>query len=236
MMRRSFFALCVFGFIVIITMAGLAGCTRAKPGRVALQATETPPATLTPAPPSLPATRVGITALPTETPMVPIPVSPTFTPEPFTPTFVPSIPTLTPTPEIQPPAPLTPAWPTETPIQPLPSPTATPVPGPGTTYIVQPGDTLYSIAIRFNTTIKVIAQANGIYNPSFIYVGQRLIIPGGEGQFTPAPGGERIHIVGPGENLFRIALRYNTTINAIARANGIVNPRYIYVGQRLIIP
>jgi murein DD-endopeptidase MepM/ murein hydrolase activator NlpD len=45
-----------------------------------------------------------------------------------------------------------------------------------------------------------------------------------------------VHVVQRGENLFRIALRYNTTVEAIARANNIVNPRLIYVGQTLLIP
>ena len=44
-----------------------------------------------------------------------------------------------------------------------------------------------------------------------------------------------IHIVRPGENLFRIALRYKTTIYAIARLNGITNVRVIRTGQRLRI-
>ena len=52
----------------------------------------------------------------------------------------------------------------------------------------------------------------------------------------PPPGGGRTHIVQPGENLFRIALMYSVTIEDITRANNIVNPRYIYVGQELIIP
>jgi LysM repeat protein len=49
-------------------------------------------------------------------------------------------------------------------------------PGPRT-YIVQPGDTLSTIAWRFGTTVWLIAQANGIWNPNLIYVGQRLYIP-----------------------------------------------------------
>ena len=43
------------------------------------------------------------------------------------------------------------------------------------------------------------------------------------------------YIVKPGDNLFRIALRYRTTINAIARRNGLKNTRVIRVGQRLRI-
>lgn len=62
-----------------------------------------------------------------------------------------------------------------------------------TTYTVQRGDTLYSIARRFGVTTTLLAQVNNIANPSRIYVGQVLTIPGGQGQPTnndvvlPAP-------------------------------------------------
>jgi LysM repeat protein len=50
----------------------------------------------------------------------------------------------------------------------------------------------------------------------------------------PPPPGD--YVVQPGDNLFRLALRYNTTIYAIANANNIANVNLIYVGQQLIIP
>lgn len=53
-----------------------------------------------------------------------------------------------------------------------------PIPGPTPRiYIVQPGDTLSAIAWRFGTTVWALAQANGIWNPNLIYIGQRLYIP-----------------------------------------------------------
>ena len=52
---------------------------------------------------------------------------------------------------------------------------------------------------------------------------------------TPPPTGEVKHTVQAGENLFRIALHYGTTVEAIASANGIANPALIYVGQELTI-
>ena len=51
-----------------------------------------------------------------------------------------------------------------------------------------------------------------------------------------AQGIGRTHVVRPGENLFRIALRYGVSVQAIATINGIVNPAMIYVGQPLVIP
>jgi len=52
---------------------------------------------------------------------------------------------------------------------------------------------------------------------------------------TPVPGGDT-HVVRRGENLYRIALRYGTTVQDIASLNGIANPSLIYVGQVLTIP
>lgn len=57
-------------------------------------------------------------------------------------------------------------------------PVSGPTPGPWPrTYIVQPGDTLTAVAWRFGTTVWAIAQANGIWNPNLIYIGQVLYIP-----------------------------------------------------------
>jgi LysM repeat protein len=58
---------------------------------------------------------------------------------------------------------------------------------------------------------------------------------------TPAvvecPSGTTIvHTVAPGENLYRIGLRYRTGMGAIMAANGLSNPQVIYAGQRLTIP
>jgi peptidoglycan/xylan/chitin deacetylase (PgdA/CDA1 family) len=62
--------------------------------------------------------------------------------------------------------------------------TVTPTPGE-VTYVVQEGDTLFSIALQFGTTAEAIAEANGIVDPTQLQIGQVLIIPGGGG--TPAP-------------------------------------------------
>lgn len=52
------------------------------------------------------------------------------------------------------------------------------LPPTGVTYVVQAGDTMYSIAQRFGVTVDAIAESNGISDPSNITVGQGLIIPG----------------------------------------------------------
>ena len=53
---------------------------------------------------------------------------------------------------------------------------------------------------------------------------------------APRPDGACVHTVVAGDNLFRISLRYNVTINDIAAANGISTPNIIVVGQQLTIP
>jgi len=52
-----------------------------------------------------------------------------------------------------------------------------PVPGDQTSYRVQPGGHLFGIARRFNVSMALLAQINGITNPSRIFVGQLLTIP-----------------------------------------------------------
>src|SRR5581483_4600745 len=43
--------------------------------------------------------------------------------------------------------------------------------------VVNPGDTLYSIAARYGTTVEALMSANNLPNANFVYSGQRLLIP-----------------------------------------------------------
>lgn len=109
----------------------------------------------------------------------------------------------------------------------------------GCSYLVRRGDTLFSIALRYNTNVYALAAVNGLSNPNFIYAGMVLSVPcsnpplGG----TPPPSGIcGYHIVRPGEYLAFIAARYNTTWQAIAQLNRLANPNWVYAGMRLAIP
>jgi LysM repeat protein len=110
---------------------------------------------------------------------------------------------------------------------------AAPAQASSLTHVVQPGENLYRIALRYGTTVSALAAANHISNPSKIYVGQRLIIVRGGG---PVYGGKTIYVVHRGDTLSAIAFRYGVNLWAIVRANGLRNPNYIYAGQRLVIP
>jgi len=115
-----------------------------------------------------------------------------------------------------------------------------PSPGGPTTHIVQPGENLFRIALRYGTTVEAIAAANNIVNPWFIYVGQELMIPaGGDGGGMPPPGGgpgAGTYVVQPGDTLYSIAVRYDTTVQALMVANNLSNSNFIYVGQTLKVP
>jgi LysM repeat protein len=144
-----------------------------------------------------------------------------------TPTYTPT-PTHTPVPGVT----RTPT-PTRTP-----GPTPTPGPtGPTCTYIVRPGDMLFSIARRFGTTASAIAARNGLRNINFIFIGQRLVIPNcTQPPPPPPPPGQCVtYVVRRGDTLSGIAARFGTTSFAIAARNGILNPHFIFVGQRLIV-
>jgi LysM repeat protein len=56
------------------------------------------------------------------------------------------------------------------------------------TYVIQRGDTLFRIAVRFGVSTSTLAQANGIVNPSYIYAGQTLTIPAGASTGGAASG------------------------------------------------
>lgn len=124
----------------------------------------------------------------------------------------------------------------------------TPTPEPFR-YTVEPGDTLSSIARKFNVTTIAIVEANGLLDPNSVVVGQEFLIPGyqppaagqtgapqDETAGSAASGAEVVHVVQPGEGLLEIATKYGVDANALAQANNITNRNLLRVGQRLVIP
>ncbi len=113
---------------------------------------------------------------------------------------------------------------------------ATAAPGGTTTYTVKPGDRLFSIGRQFGVNPYSIAQANGIYPPYIIYVGQVLTIPGGTPvTVTPGPG-PNTYVVQRGDTIFSIARKLGKTPASIINANNLINPNLIFPGQVLRIP
>ena len=95
------------------------------------------------------------------------------------------------------------------------------------THTVAPGDTLFSIARRYGTTVEELMRLNGLES-FLIQVGQVLRLP-------EKAQGERVHQVVPGDTLFSIARRYGTTVEELMRLNGLTSPD-LQVGQVLKLP
>lgn len=113
--------------------------------------------------------------------------------------------------------------------KPAPPPKPTPPPANYITYVVQPGDTLSEIAVRYGTTYQQLAALNNISNPDLIHPGQTIRIPEKSGS---AP---RYYTIQSGDTLSEIAVRFGTSVNALMSLNGIANPNLIYAGTTIRI-
>jgi LysM repeat protein len=96
-------------------------------------------------------------------------------------------------------------------------------------YEVVPGDTLSSISAQTGVPVATIARANHLADPNRIIAGADLKIPN-----SALP--TSVHEVSVGETLSSIASRYGLSIQALAKANDIVDVNFIVSGERLEIP
>ena len=93
------------------------------------------------------------------------------------------------------------------------------------TYTVKSGDSLYSIANRYGTTVDAIKSLNNLTSNS-LSIGQVLKIPGSSSTTT--------YIVKSGDSLYSIAKKFNTTADSIKRKNNLTS-NLLSIGQKLII-
>ncbi len=105
-------------------------------------------------------------------------------------------------------------------------------PLPSMAHVVQRGETVFSIARRYGTTVDAITHANGISDPRQLYVGQRLTIPSELGPVDTWSA----HIVRSGETLTAIAAQHGVGWRSLALSNQLVNPHLLHAGQVLQLP
>ena len=91
-------------------------------------------------------------------------------------------------------------------------------------YTVGSGDTLYSIAKKFNTTVPKLKEANNLVN-NMLSVGQKIIIPLVE---------DTTYVVKQGDTLYNIAKKFNLTVDELKRLNNLVDD-VLSIGQILIV-
>jgi LysM repeat protein len=145
--------------------------------------------------------------------------------------------------------------PSQTPTQPPPTPTASPTltPEPSLTptrsealsYVVEEGDSLFSIAESFGIELDVLIAANpDIDDAGIIQVGDELIIPPPGSELPTATALPETLIRGTlieytvlaGDTLESIAAQFNSTAEAIAEENEIEDPNTIGIGDILLVP
>lgn len=106
----------------------------------------------------------------------------------------------------------------------------------GKTYVMRPGDTLWSVASKHGTSINSLRSANHLSDDN-VGVGETLLIPTGEINFdSPAPSSRRQHIVKSGETFTKIASNYGISVHALAKANPSAYADKLLIGERLTIP
>lgn len=91
-------------------------------------------------------------------------------------------------------------------------------------YVVNSGDTLYSIAKKFNISVNKLKKYNNLNN-NLLSIGQKLLIPIGE---------DTTYVVRNGDTLYKIAREFNTTVDELRRLNNLTND-ILSIGQILIV-
>ncbi len=103
------------------------------------------------------------------------------------------------------------------------------------THKIVAGDSFESIANKYGVTVRELASAN----LQLLKAGDTLNVPVAVSipqEIISGGGGAKTHTIQSGENLTVIAVKYGTTVAAIASANNITNINNIKVGQVLVIP
>lgn len=124
-------------------------------------------------------------------------------------------------------------------------PSLTPTRSEPITYVVEEGDSLFSIAEAFEVELDVLIAANPeLDDAGIIQVGQELIIPPPGSELptstalpeTLVPGTLIEYTVRAGDTLESIASQFNSTAEAIAEENEIEDPNAISIGDVLLVP
>ena len=104
-------------------------------------------------------------------------------------------------------------------------------------YTVSDGDTLYSIAEKYDLPVSLLMRVNCIDNTYNLQIGTRLCIPGTEEQLPKPPSSCKMkHTVAPGDTLYLIAKKHSIRLDALMRANPDMDPYNLIIGNELCIP
>ncbi len=98
-------------------------------------------------------------------------------------------------------------------------------------YVVQPGDTLYSIAFRFGVDIDALIDANTMDDPNSLDIGDQLRIPGYEG----IEGTIESILVQPGQSFRNLTILSGANLDTLGKLSHITSPTELFIGSELFI-
>ena len=97
-------------------------------------------------------------------------------------------------------------------------------------YTIQNGESLTSIAKKFDTNVNMLLDINNISYEDMLRAGSEIIVPKSKEKYF------EYYPIEKGDNLYRIALKYNINPELLSNLNGLMMDDYIYPGQELLIP
>lgn len=99
------------------------------------------------------------------------------------------------------------------------------------TYIVEAGDTIKSIANKFNVKVENLVKENNLQNIYYLVPGLELVIPDANDEKLLTS-----YTVQKGDNLYQIGKKYNISAEMLATMNGLELNEYIFPDQKLLVP
>ncbi|MGH2987012.1 MAG: LysM peptidoglycan-binding domain-containing protein, partial [Solirubrobacterales bacterium] len=124
---------------------------------------------------------------------------------------------------------------------------AWPQPAPAAVaHVVQPGETLWSIALANNLTTRTVAVFNGLSEDAMVIAGETVDVPtveegaaalasAGSSSSTGTSGGSD-HLVQPGESLWSVAVANGLTVQEVASFNGLSEDALLIAGETIQVP
>jgi LysM repeat protein len=116
-------------------------------------------------------------------------------------------------------------------------------------HVVQPGETLWSIAYANNLTTRTVAVFNGLPEDAMVIEGETIQVPtieegsaalagAGSSSSTEASGGtDHVHhVVQPGESLWSVAVANGLTVQELASFNGLAEDAFLIAGETIQVP
>jgi LysM repeat protein len=102
------------------------------------------------------------------------------------------------------------------------------------THVMQSGETISHLAVKYNTTTKKILELNPGINPNKVRIGQKIRVQPGGGSKQSAPKQQPLyHTMQSGETISHLAVKYGTTTKKIQALNPSLNPAKPRIGQKV---